>query len=103
MKLTPLKCLISGLRSTFMDHVYDFYKPDLNSEYPYVNGKLSIECFLKALDVTYGGYKAKVLKKHNIQVDMSHFDFMVRLHIMIPLHCTQKIICSRAIGTFVAR
>ena len=61
-----------------MAHVYDFYKPDLNSEYPRVNGKLSIQCFLKALDVTYKGYKAKAAMKDNEDVDMSYFDFMVR-------------------------
>eukprot|EP00116_Pleurobrachia_bachei_P002974 sb/3463236/ len=44
-----------GLRHTHMDHVYDFYKPDMNSEYPRVNGKLSIECFLRSLDITYKG------------------------------------------------
>lgn len=60
-----------------MDHVYDFYKPDLNSEYPRVNGKLSIQCFLKALDVTYKGYKAKAAKQHNRDVDLDYFDFMV--------------------------
>lgn len=65
-----------GLRSTYMAHVYDFYKPDLNSEYPRVNGKLSIQCFLKALDVTYKGYKAKAAMKDNQDVDMSYFDFM---------------------------
>jgi len=65
-----------GLRSTFMDHVYDFYKPDLNSEYPRVNGKLSIQCFLKALDITYKGYKEKVAKRHQENVDISYFDFM---------------------------
>ena len=60
-----------------MAHVYDFYKPDLNSEYPRVNGKLSIQCFLKALDVTYKGYKAKAGKRESKDVDLSYFDFMV--------------------------
>lgn len=60
-----------------MDHVYDFYKPDLNSEYPRVNGKLSIKCFLKALDITYKGYKDKVMKREKRDVDISFFDFMV--------------------------
>ncbi len=32
-----------------MEHVYDFYKPDLSSEYPVVDGKLSIQCYLRAL------------------------------------------------------
>ncbi|KAI0224663.1 Hydroxymethylglutaryl-CoA synthase, cytoplasmic [Lamellibrachia satsuma] len=39
-----------------MQHVYDFYKPDLSSEYPYVDGKLSIQCYLGALDQCYKYY-----------------------------------------------
>ena len=74
----------AGLRSTHMDHVYDFYKPDMKSEYPRVNGKLSIQCFLKALDITYKGYKAKVAKRHQKSVDLSHFDYMVQDTDTIP-------------------
>ena len=33
-----------------MEHVYDFYKPDMSSEYPVVDGKLSVQCYLRALD-----------------------------------------------------
>ena len=32
-----------------MEHAYDFYKPDLSSEYPVVHGKLSLQCYLSAL------------------------------------------------------
>ena len=39
----------TGLRSIHMEHVYDFYKPDLCSEYPVVHGKLSLQCYLSAL------------------------------------------------------
>ena len=39
-----------------MEHVYDFYKPDLSSEFPVVDGKLSIQCYLKALDQCYQRY-----------------------------------------------
>lgn len=42
-----------GVRGTHMEHVYDFYKPDLSSEYPVVDGKLSIQCYLGALDKCY--------------------------------------------------
>ncbi|KAH8704393.1 hydroxymethylglutaryl-coenzyme A synthase C terminal-domain-containing protein [Phaeosphaeriaceae sp. PMI808] len=44
---------IPGLRGTYMTHAYDFYKPDLHSEYPFVDGKLSISCYLSALDECY--------------------------------------------------
>lgn len=36
-----------GLRGTFMQHTYDFYKPDLGSEYPYVDGHFSLTCYTK--------------------------------------------------------
>ena len=39
-----------------MEHAYDFYKPDLSSEYPVVDGKLSIQCYLQALDYCYQRY-----------------------------------------------
>jgi hydroxymethylglutaryl-CoA synthase len=48
-----------GLRSTHMEHVYDFYKPNLNSEYPVVDGQLSNQCYLKALDMCYLGFSQK--------------------------------------------
>ncbi|XP_052258434.1 hydroxymethylglutaryl-CoA synthase 1-like [Dreissena polymorpha] len=40
-------------RATHMQHVYDFYKPDMASEYPMVDGRLSIQCYLHALDRCY--------------------------------------------------
>lgn len=45
-----------GLRGTYMDHVYDFYKPDLTSEYPVVDGHYSVTCYHKALDAAYRDY-----------------------------------------------
>ncbi|KAF2124524.1 hydroxymethylglutaryl-CoA synthase [Dothidotthia symphoricarpi CBS 119687] len=44
---------VPTLRGTYMTHAYDFYKPDMKSEYPLVDGKLSISCFLSALDGCY--------------------------------------------------
>lgn len=42
-----------GLRSTHMEDAYDFYKPNLESEYPVVDGKLSNSLYLRALDSCY--------------------------------------------------
>lgn len=42
-----------------MEHAYDFYKPDLASEYPVVDGQLSIQCYLRALDRCYAVYRRK--------------------------------------------
>ncbi|KAG8132983.1 hypothetical protein E2320_010803 [Naja naja] len=49
-----------GLRGTHMEHVYDFYKPDLASEYPMVDGQLSIQCYFQALDQCYATYRKKI-------------------------------------------
>ncbi|KAF3828635.1 hypothetical protein GH733_004624 [Mirounga leonina] len=49
-----------GLRGTHMQHAYDFYKPDMLSEYPIVDGKLSIQCYLSALDRCYSVYRKKI-------------------------------------------
>ena len=54
-------CIYTGVRSSHMEHTYDFYKPELQSEYPVVDGKLTIQCYLGALDKCYQRYKAKSL------------------------------------------
>lgn len=56
---TQLSFVSPGLRGTHMEHAYDFYKPDLSSEYPVVDGPLSIQCYLRALDRCYAVYRRK--------------------------------------------
>ncbi|KAI8919123.1 hydroxymethylglutaryl-coenzyme A synthase C terminal-domain-containing protein [Powellomyces hirtus] len=56
-----------GLRATHMEHVYDFYKPDLHSEYPEVDGPLSNTCYIKAVDVTYNRYLDKLARVNGVQ------------------------------------
>ncbi|OWR50639.1 hydroxymethylglutaryl-CoA synthase 1 [Danaus plexippus] len=51
-----------GVRASYMTHAYDFYKPDLASEFPYVDGKLSIQCYLNALDKCYNLFCDKMKK-----------------------------------------
>ncbi|QUC21951.1 uncharacterized protein UV8b_06192 [Ustilaginoidea virens] len=58
-----------GLRGTYMQHVYDFYKPDLTSEYPYVDGHYSINCYTKALDAAYRDYCKREAKMANGHVN----------------------------------
>ncbi|XP_029653500.1 hydroxymethylglutaryl-CoA synthase 1 [Octopus sinensis] len=55
------------VRATHMQHVYDFYKPDMSSEYPTVDGKLSIQCYQHALDKCYQEYTRKVQQQHLIE------------------------------------
>uniref|UniRef100_A0A8C0VMH4 Hydroxymethylglutaryl-CoA synthase n=1 Tax=Cyanistes caeruleus TaxID=156563 RepID=A0A8C0VMH4_CYACU len=57
--LTAGSPLPPGLRGTHMEHAYDFYKPNLSSEYPVVDGQLSIQCYLRALDRCYAVYRRK--------------------------------------------
>ncbi len=45
-----------GMRGTYMQHAYDFYKPDLTSEYPIVDGHFSIKCYTQAVDACYQAY-----------------------------------------------
>ncbi|KAF5249227.1 hypothetical protein FANTH_5493 [Fusarium anthophilum] len=52
-----------GLRGTYMQHAYDFYKPDLTSEYPYVDGHYSVNCYTKALDAAYRAYCKREAKQ----------------------------------------
>ena len=51
-----------GKRGTYMQHAYDFYKPDLTSEYPVVDGHFSISCYTKALDSCYAAYNEREKK-----------------------------------------
>jgi hydroxymethylglutaryl-CoA synthase len=51
--------VFDNVRSTFMDHTYDFYKPDPHVEYPTVDGHQSIEIYLNALRESYKTFKSK--------------------------------------------
>ncbi|TVY52856.1 Hydroxymethylglutaryl-CoA synthase [Lachnellula cervina] len=48
-----------GLRGSYMQHAYDFYKPDLTSEYPVVDGHYSINCYSEATDACYKAYNKR--------------------------------------------
>ncbi|KAH7314259.1 hydroxymethylglutaryl-coenzyme A synthase C terminal-domain-containing protein [Rhexocercosporidium sp. MPI-PUGE-AT-0058] len=48
-----------GLRGSYMQHAYDFYKPDLTSEYPIVDGHFSNRCYTKAVDECYKAYNKR--------------------------------------------
>ncbi|KZF19762.1 hydroxymethylglutaryl-CoA synthase [Xylona heveae TC161] len=48
-----------GLRGSYMQHAYDFYKADLTSEYPIVDGHYSIRCYTEAVDNCYKAYNAR--------------------------------------------
>ncbi|MCJ1399461.1 Hydroxymethylglutaryl-CoA synthase, cytoplasmic [Xylographa trunciseda] len=79
-----------GMRGTYMKHAYDFYKADLTSEYPIVDGQYSVKCYTEAVDACYKGYqerKAKLQKVNGTtngiheekerQTPIDDFDYMV--------------------------
>ncbi|KAI5805490.1 hydroxymethylglutaryl-CoA synthase [Peziza echinospora] len=51
-----------GKRGSYFTHAYDFYKPDLTSEYPYVDGHYSIRCYTEAVDNCYKAYNEREIK-----------------------------------------
>ena len=66
-----------GLKGSHMQHAYDFYKPDMVSEYPVVDGKLSIQCYLNALDKCYHIYKEKAQRADQKGICLLYFfDFI---------------------------
>jgi hydroxymethylglutaryl-CoA synthase len=68
-------------RASHMEHAYDFYKPDFGSEYPTVDGKLSNACYLRAVDMCYTRFCAKVEKHSQVpgggRFTVQHADFFV--------------------------
>lgn len=47
-----------------MADVYDFYKPNLSSEYPEVDGPLTVSTYIQAFDQSYQRYCEKLRKAH---------------------------------------
>jgi hydroxymethylglutaryl-CoA synthase len=64
-----------GVRGSYMEHAYDFYKPNLSSEYPVVDGHLSITCYLRALDSCYGIYSKRFEQQHGRPFDLGETDY----------------------------
>ncbi|RWS12360.1 hydroxymethylglutaryl-CoA synthase: cytoplasmic-like isoform X2, partial [Dinothrombium tinctorium] len=63
-----------GMRATHMAHVYDFYKPILDSEYPVVDGKLSVVCYTECVDKCYQVFRNKYEKVINKTLSLNDFD-----------------------------
>ena len=68
---------LTGLKTVYMEHAYDFYKPNLSSEYPVVDGKLSINCYLNALDQCYKSYGEKLSTMSGKRFTIEDGDFYV--------------------------
>lgn len=66
----------TGIRSTYMDNKYDFYKPDPHSEYPTVDGALSQDSYLTALETTYEGISQKSLLAKKQSISLGELDYL---------------------------
>ena len=49
-----------------MANTYDFYKPKLDSEYPEVDGPLSITSYISAVDASYAAFRKKHAKAKKV-------------------------------------
>ncbi|CAI9093910.1 OLC1v1029512C2 [Oldenlandia corymbosa var. corymbosa] len=67
----------SKLRASHMAHAYDFYKPNLASEYPVVDGKLSQTCYLMALDSCYKNLSHKYEKMEGKKFSIAEAAYFV--------------------------
>lgn len=54
-------------RTSHATNVWDFFKPNMDSEYPEVNGALSQTCYLRALDDCYTRFVQKSMSLRNRQ------------------------------------
>lgn len=65
-----------------MSNTWDFYKPALASEYPTVDGPLTVKCYNGTIDKVYATYKAKLAKqkskegKPSEKTTLSSFDYV---------------------------
>ena len=54
--------MLLAIHGTYMANTYDFYKPQLSSEYPEVDGPVSVVTYVAALDAAYTTFREKVAK-----------------------------------------
>jgi len=64
---------VEPLRASYMAHEYDFYKPNLSSPFPVVDGKHSNLCFAKAFDICYELLNSKFSTSGISPEDFSYF------------------------------
>ncbi|ODQ68293.1 hydroxymethylglutaryl-CoA synthase [Nadsonia fulvescens var. elongata DSM 6958] len=69
--------VLDSVHGSYFEHAYDFYKPDLTSEYPYVDGHYSLTCYTKAVDECYQKYNAKAAKRGYASEGIERFDYSV--------------------------
>lgn len=62
--------MLSAIHGTYMANTYDFYKPKLDSEYPEVDGPLSITSYLTSLDNSYSRFREKTAKAYKCKTGL---------------------------------
>jgi len=55
-----------GLRASHFEDVYDFYKPNMDSDYPVVDGQLSNSCYIRSIDRCFQRYANKFERAYPI-------------------------------------
>lgn len=63
--------VVEPVRGSHFEHAYDFYKPNLHSEYPAVDGHLSISCYFRSLDRCYDAYRKRFRTAHRRDFDLA--------------------------------
>lgn len=63
---------LGSARHSHAEHCWDFYKPEMHSEYPAVDGHLSNTVYLRSVDVCY----SKLLHKAGLSQGVDSFDYM---------------------------
>lgn len=64
-------------RAMHSSDTWDFFKPNLHSEYPVVNGTNSQTCYLTALDDCYNGFVQKNKTKRGASVTVENTDYFL--------------------------
>ncbi|WFD34590.1 hydroxymethylglutaryl-CoA synthase [Malassezia cuniculi] len=54
--------VMEPIHGTYMRNAWDFYKPDLSSEYPQVDGPETLQTYLGSIDAAYDAFRAKYSK-----------------------------------------
>ncbi|KAI6149549.1 hydroxymethylglutaryl-coenzyme A synthase C terminal-domain-containing protein [Pisolithus tinctorius] len=63
--------VVEPIHGNHMTNTYDFYKPRLDSEYPEVDGPVSVTTYISALDATYARFREKTAKAKKAQLNGS--------------------------------
>ncbi|KAF9240605.1 hydroxymethylglutaryl-coenzyme A synthase C terminal-domain-containing protein [Melanogaster broomeanus] len=61
--------VIEPIHGNHMTNTYDFYKPRLDSEYPEVDGPVSVTTYISALDASYSRFREKTARAKKLQLN----------------------------------